>query len=258
MAGLLPSQGLLGRAKINGCSGGFAAAASIYLSSGPPGDVDAWSRTTVVVPAYQERSRLPRLLTALRPLPFARLVLVDDGSTDGTWGAAVPLLRAGDVALRLADNRGKAVALWEGLRHVETPWVVFLDADLDGVTREHVEALCRPVWSARCHMSVAVLAEAHPWLRAFRYWGGILSGQRCLPTALARRALSCLRDWGYGLEIGLTRFARRAGWSVRYVLWPGVRHHSKFLKHGPVRGLLIYLWSFVQFAWASWRDFEER
>ena len=106
MAGLLPSQGLL-----------------VDVDSGrraPGEDLPAWSRTSVVLPAYQERSRLPVVLTALRTLPFARLV-VDDGSTDGTWRAAIPLLRPGDVALRLTDNQGKAVALWHGLRYVETP-----------------------------------------------------------------------------------------------------------------------------------------
>jgi len=81
-------------------------------------DADVWSRTSVVLPAYQERSRLPIVLTVLRALPFARLVVVDDGSTDGTWRAAVSLLRPGDVILRLADNQGKAMPLFgkRGLR----------------------------------------------------------------------------------------------------------------------------------------------
>ena len=95
-------------------------------------------RTALVIPCYNEEQRLP--LEVLRGFatshPTADLLLVDDGSTDGTW----PLLEqlASEVpahvsALHLEPNGGKAEAVRRGmLALVERGYrlVGFWDADL--------------------------------------------------------------------------------------------------------------------------------
>ena len=76
----------------------------------------------IVVPCYNEEEALPltapvflRKLTAL--CPEGRVVLVDDGSADGTW-AIIRSLCVGDrhfTGLRLDRNRGHQNALTAGL-----------------------------------------------------------------------------------------------------------------------------------------------
>jgi dolichol-phosphate mannosyltransferase len=92
---------------------------------------------SVVVPAYNEVESLPILVDELRAALAAtdrtwELVLVDDGSRDGTteWiraqAAADPRLRA----VLLAANRGQSAALAAGFARVRGRIVVTLDADL--------------------------------------------------------------------------------------------------------------------------------
>ena len=102
--------------------------------------MDATSPTpeiSVVVPAYNEAENLPILLAELRAVLAAvgrswELVLVDDGSTDGTAervaaeAAADPRIRP----VRLAANSGQSAALAAGFARVRGAVVVTLDADL--------------------------------------------------------------------------------------------------------------------------------
>jgi dolichyl-phosphate beta-glucosyltransferase len=93
---------------------------------------------SIVVPAYNEELRLPSTLDALaayldaREWKFAEIVVVDDGSTDGTAAlverrcAARPLIRL----LRNPGNRGKGYAVRHGMLEAKGDWILFSDADL--------------------------------------------------------------------------------------------------------------------------------
>jgi glycosyltransferase involved in cell wall biosynthesis len=89
-----------------------------------------------VVPAYNEALNLPRLLPALierlRQLTDRwEIVVVDDGSRDGTLDALDPWLDgSGVVCLALSRNFGKESALGAGLDHARGDVVVTMDADL--------------------------------------------------------------------------------------------------------------------------------
>jgi GT2 family glycosyltransferase len=89
----------------------------------------------VVVATHNRGDRLERLLRALEAQATSRpftVVVVDDGSSDGTWsrleelasGAAVPV-----VALRLEPGRGPATARNRGWRSTDADIVAFTDDD---------------------------------------------------------------------------------------------------------------------------------
>ncbi|MDG1674175.1 MAG: glycosyltransferase [Flavobacteriales bacterium] len=90
---------------------------------------------TVVIPARNEAHTLPSLLDDLAAqspvLPFS-VVVIDDGSEDGTANAAQNHPLARDARLRVvkSDGAGKKSALLTGLQNVTTPWAVTLDADV--------------------------------------------------------------------------------------------------------------------------------
>jgi len=92
---------------------------------------------SVVVPVHDEERTVALLYdeleSALQPLdrPW-EVVLVDDGSTDGSFAALTRLHSAYDNVrvIRLRRNFGKAAALAAGFAHAEGDVVVTIDADL--------------------------------------------------------------------------------------------------------------------------------
>ncbi len=99
--------------------------------------VELRSNFAVLIPAYNEVENIPALFTAIRET-FARhglsgeVVLVDDGSTDGTYekaleeGQGIERLRI----LRHRNNRGKTEAMVTGAEAVTSDYVILFDADL--------------------------------------------------------------------------------------------------------------------------------
>lgn len=92
---------------------------------------------SIVVPIYNERTVLPMLYGRLRrvldPLEISyELVLVDDGSSDGSGDDLLELATASSVVkvVRLSRNFGKEAALTAGLDQTCGDAVIILDADL--------------------------------------------------------------------------------------------------------------------------------
>ncbi|MCM3885638.1 dolichyl-phosphate beta-glucosyltransferase [Frankia sp. R82] len=97
--------------------------------------VNAFVPVSVVIPAYNEALRLPGSLPAvaatLGRMPGAEVIVVDDGSTDGTAAIAEKLLVGlpGGRVLRLPWNSGKGAAVRAGVSAAHGESIVFVDAD---------------------------------------------------------------------------------------------------------------------------------
>lgn len=112
--------------------------------SGPVDPTSPRSDFAVIVPAFDEVENVPALFEALAETWRAHglsgeVVIVDDGSTDGTADAARAAAAAfpGRVRIRRhARNRGKTEALVTGAAATPRRWLVLFDADLQHSTEE--------------------------------------------------------------------------------------------------------------------------
>lgn len=145
------------------------------------GDPERWPEVVAVVPARNEAGVLPATLPALLAQDYPgrlRVVLVDDGSTDGTAGLARRLARGADRELRVvaageppAGWAGKVWAMSCGARAASEAgcpaYLLFTDADI-ACDRSTVTALVRAaVGDDRDLVSqLALLRTATGWERA--------------------------------------------------------------------------------------------
>jgi len=103
-------------------------------------------RVSFLVPAYNEAATIGPLLDAVWSLELDKqIVVVDDGSTDGT-GDIVERWREGrdGVVLVRQENRGKGAAVRAAIPHAEGDISVIQDADLE-YDPEDVPALIEPI-----------------------------------------------------------------------------------------------------------------
>jgi glycosyltransferase involved in cell wall biosynthesis len=93
---------------------------------------------SIVIPAFNEESRLPDTLRKIEQYfvtserPEHEIIVVDDGSTDGTVKAAegFAAANANIRVLRNPGNRGKGYSVRHGMLEARLEWCLFSDADL--------------------------------------------------------------------------------------------------------------------------------
>ena len=207
--------------------------------------------TTVVVPAFNASSDLPRLLGGPVVAAAGAVVVADDASTDDTATVAAGL---GAEVVRLTVNGGPAAARNAGWRRAHTPLIVFadVDADADADLGDALAQFDDPA-VAVVAPRVRVTTEATPTLTE-RYelvrssydlgpmGGDIGAGRRLTYAAslllLARvAALESVDGFSdrlrFGEDLDLIRRLAAAGWVVRYEpSWVGT--HRARNRFGPL------------------------
>lgn len=199
---------------------------------------------TVVIPAYNEEQRLGPTLDAIRDhLEKAyrgewELIVVDDGSTDRTAEIAADAAAADPrVQLLSGDrNRGKGHALREGVLASYGRRVLVTDADLAAPIEEldhldkaladgHTAAIgsrARPGATIGAHQhrlrellgrsgNFLIRSVAVPGIRDTQCGFKLFDGDR------AREAFAASRLRGWGIDVEILEYFRRAGWPVAEV-----------------------------------------
>ena len=144
------------------------------------------ARTLVFVPAWNEEANLPSVLAELREtLPDVDLLVVDDGSTDGTAEAA---RSGGAEVLSFGENRGLREGIAAGYRYAHDHGYWFAGrVDADGQhPPEELARLLERVRDGECDVAVGSRFASGEGYPPFRY---MPSAARRFGTAILRRAL---------------------------------------------------------------------
>jgi len=197
---------------------------------------------SVVIPAYNEELRLPNTLKKicafLKEQKYtSEIIIVDDGSTDGTKDISLPIPSAPLTEIRLLNkkHRGKGAAIRAGTLNAQGDCILFTDAD-NSTPIEEINKLLPALQNfdlaiGSRHLPESDIKIKQPWYRrvisrlANRLIQHLLlpgivdtqCGFKLLRKEAAQEILprTTVNGWSFGME--LLFIARTLGYSVKEV-----------------------------------------
>lgn len=183
---------------------------------------------SVLIPAFNEERTLERVIDTVLKVPEdLEIVLIDDGSSDGTWQVMQSRVDGDRVrSVRHDVNRGKGVAIRTGLQHARGHIVLIQDADLEYSPKDY-GVLLEPLKSNRA--TIVYGSRSFSSHSAYSYWyvvgnrlvtlftnvlyncylSDIETGYKVMPLAIARSL--DLHAQGFELEPEITAKLLRLG-----------------------------------------------
>ena len=206
---------------------------------------------SIVIPAFNERRRLPAAIASITDWLRAagsrfEIIVVDDGSADGT-DAVVREMQDGRPELQLIvlpANQGKGGAVKAGMLAAAGSFVVFTDAD-QSTSIDQLPALFAPILSGRFDVSIGSRALKHSeveigqaWYRRWlaygfavftkalvvRGYGDTQCGFKCYTRAAVNAVFPRLTSRNALFDVEALLLAARAGFQIAEV--PVVWRHD--------------------------------
>jgi dolichyl-phosphate beta-glucosyltransferase len=225
---------------------------------------------TMVIPAFNEATRLPPTLTRMRDYLDAagdsyEVLVVDDGSSDATLAVAEAAARDWPQleVLRLPENQGKGAAVREGMLHGRGTLRAFSDADLSTPIDELPRL--RSQLGGACHVAIASrdapgsdIQVHQPYWREFmgRSYNRILRllvlpgirdtqcGFKLFTAEAAEACFGPLETFRFGFDAEVLVRAHRRGWKIAEV--PVRWRHVEESRVGGVADALRMLYDLVR------------
>lgn len=217
---------------------------------------------SVVMPVYDEAATIEEIVGRVRASPVeVELVVVDDGSTDGSRDLLRRLESEGlvDRLVLREENRGKGAALADGFRAATGEVVIVQDADLEYDPDEY-PALLAPILEGEADVvygSRFMSGRPHRVLYFWHYLGNKLltllsnmvtnlnlsdmeTGYKCFRSEVLRDLE--LEEPSFGVEPEITAKVALGGWRVYEV---GISYHGRTYAEGKKIDWRDGMWAIV-------------
>lgn len=217
------------------------------------------SLVTAIIPAYNEAAALPTVLTGLRRQGLREIIVVDNGSTDGT--AAVAAAQGARVISEPRRGYGQACLSGIAALSPETDVVVFLDGDASDDVGE-LPRLVEPIIQDRADLIIGSRTLGHREAGSLtpqqRFGNGLACalihlwwGHRYTDLgpfrAIRRDALEHLgmRDRAFGWTVEMQIKAIQQGLRIREVPVSYHRRIGRSKISGTLRGTVLAGWTII-------------
>ncbi len=201
---------------------------------------------TAVIPAYNEEQTIADVVKCVKSIDkIQKVIVVSDGSTDSTAEIA---RECGADVIELDENVGKGGAIRAGINECGTEIILFLDADLIGLTEKHVLDLIEPVIDNKTDMTIGIFKNGRMVTDLAQKVAPYLSGQRAIKKSIIDK-IPNIDITRYGVEVALTKYVDKFNVRVQEVDLPDMTHVTKEEKLGIIRGVharLKMYWDIVK------------
>ncbi len=203
------------------------------------------AKVAAVVPALNEDQTIGGVIAVLKQSPcIDEVIVISDGSTDKT--VEVARAAGADIIHEFPWRHGKGAAVEKGVSLTDAAVVAFFDADLTGLTTEHIEAIVGPVASGRLDMNVGLRDRGWPWTAMAKHLP-LIGGERAMKRSVIESIPSeYLKGWK--IESALNYYCKANRLQYGSVVLSGIHIRRKISKFGFWLGLREYIHMFTQVA----------
>ena len=223
---------------------------------------------SIIITAYNEAPRIGAVLGVVSKMPW-EIIVVDDGSADGTSGVvkkyqadqptqlltsltsgvgtSLPCRQAGFTPevcncashqirlIRHEKNLGKGAAMQTGVKNASGNILVFLDADLVGLQKSHLERLVQPITVENYDMVLGYLGKGQK--KATNLASRLVKSITGI-RAVKKGAMGDLNfsKMGYGVDRFITNSVKKRGGKIKKIELPGLTQVMKEQKLGFAKG----------------------
>jgi glycosyltransferase involved in cell wall biosynthesis len=192
-------------------------------------------KASIIICAYNEEKTIADVVMACCKLnPDCEIIVVDDGSTDKTENILNELSKEYSFRYeRLEKNMGKSWAMAYGVEISENDIILFFDADVSNIKKEHFEMLLNPIKNGSADMVLGQPSETLIDYRINPFKS--LTGQRALWKKNLVPILNDIRNIRFGVETYINLYYQALGKRIKHVLLLGLKHPTKYEKTTPIR-----------------------
>ncbi len=193
---------------------------------------------SAIVAAYNEEPTIgPIVKTLADSKLFKDVIVISDGSTDRT--AEIARQEGATLVHQMPWKHGKGSAMMHGVAHTDAPLLFFLDADLKGLTIEHLKLLLQPVTSGKLAMTVGIRDRGKLAMKISAHLP-LIGGER----VMQRQVFEDIPDkylQGFMVESAMNYYCRAHHLPYGTVELPGLHIRHKMQKVGIWKGLKEYI-----------------
>ncbi len=185
---------------------------------------------SAIICAFNEEKTIKDVVLAVsESVIVGEIIVVNDGSTDNTEDIIEGLKRdVGITTIHLKKNKGKGFAMAVGVENATNEVVVFIDADLSNLQKEHFAQLVSPVLNKEADMVLGQATETliNYSVNPFKSF----TGQRALLKKDVLPLVDKMKSSRFGVETLINLYYQSKGRKIKYVMLKELRHPTKFNK----------------------------
>ncbi len=193
------------------------------------------NKVSCVIPAYNEEDRIKNVLDVIYDNPLINeIIVIDDCSSDNTKEI---IKKYKNITFLLHEkNEGKSKSVYDGIKLSKGDFILLLDADLIGLTKDNILKLIEPVVDDKADISISLRSNTPLFWKII----GIdyISGERVIPRKYLMEQIEEIPLLpGFGLEVFINSIIIKNSLKIKIVNWNNVESPYKYKKYGYIKGI---------------------
>ena len=212
-------------------------------------------KITAIICVYNEENTVKNVVTQVSNYPFDEVIIVNDGSTDKTDSILKKIMEHYNFKyVVLPKNKGKGFAMARGIEIAKSEILVFFDADLSNIQKNHFTELITPILNNDADMVLGQPTETmiDSSINPFKSF----TGQRALKKSDIYPIIPKLKNSRFGVETLINLYYQSECKTIKHVILKGLKHPTKFDKTSTSQAIKEFIFEGQEIALTTIKNYD--